>query len=500
MNQKNSQHDPLTNVLESLFRGVGNFLSGALKGARTLRHSKARVVGLLVFLLIAGCVVWQWQQLQLLLQPTVPFPIDLLLLTLVALSPLLYLNCLSAQRQQEIKDQLLCFESIKFCGKDGQYPIQIAQAKNGNQIRTTYRSMIPLDTWRKNASLLEPALDRSILMIEPGKSKQEVIVCTLPGNYKMSDMLEWDDKYISNEESVVAIGQDDVGTIEIDLNRTPHILSAGETGSGKSVILRCILWQAIMRDAIVFMFDFKGGVEFGLQYEQFGEVITDRKRAIEVFTLLVEENAQRLALFRQMQVKNIKEYNQRSERKLARIVVCVDEIAEMLDGKGATKDVKSEIDALYSLIAPLARLSRATGINLVIGTQRPDATVLSGQIKNNIPVRFCGRFADKPASEIVLGSTMAVNLPDIKGRFIYKSGADFRIIQTFFFDDEKMLQPQPDRNPNATLLSELSWQSYLVDQRADEIWIAQQMQKDKATEPAPVHAPDPEEESFNFDF
>ena len=71
--------------------------------------------------------------------------------------------------------------------------------------------------------------------------------------------------------------------------------------------------------------------------------------------------------------------------------------------------------------------------------QRPDAQVLTGQIKNNIPVRISGRFADKAASEIVLGNTDAVDLPDIKGRFLYKVGNETLHFQAFYFDDETML-------------------------------------------------------------
>ena len=77
------------------------------------------------------------------------------------------------------------------------------------------------------------------------------------------------------------------------------------------------------------------------------------------------------------------------------------------------KEEKQIYEQIEGKLSTLARLSRATGINLFMGVQRPDANVLTGQIKNNIPVRISGRFADKTASEIVLGNTDAVNLPDI---------------------------------------------------------------------------------------
>ena len=236
------------------------------------------------------------------------------------------------------------------------------------------------------------------------------------------------------------MGKSAQGEITFDLNRVPHVLAAGETGSGKSVILRLILWQFINQGSRVYMLDFKGGVEFGIDYERYGEVVTERKRALQILTELEAENAQRLTLFRNLKVKNIVEYNRKTGKNLCRIGVFCDELAEMLDKKGAAKELKEQMEKIEGKISTLARLSRATGINLILGMQRPDANVLTGQIKNNIPVRISGRFADKTASEIVLGSTDACNIPDIKGRFICKMGNEMQEFQAYYFDDETMLR------------------------------------------------------------
>ena len=97
----------------------------------------------------------------------------------------------------------------------------------------------------------------------------------------------------------------------------------------------------VARNAVLFMVDFKGGVEFGKIYEQYGEVVTDRHRALTIFQMLVEENTERLAVLREMGVKNIKEYNEKAAQPWARIGVVVDEIAEMLDTKEPTKKPKN---------------------------------------------------------------------------------------------------------------------------------------------------------------
>ena len=156
--------------------------------------------------------------------------------------------------------------------------------------------------------------------------------------------------------------------------------------------------------------------------------------------LLVRENEYRLHIFRDLEVKNLDEYNKKTKQNLCRIGVFTDELAEMLDKKGVAKEEREIYEKIEGRLSTLARLSRATGINLFMGVQRPDANVLTGQIKNNIPVRISGRFADKTASEIVLGNTDAVNLPDIKGRFLYKVGNETIEFQSFYFDDETMLR------------------------------------------------------------
>ena len=124
----------------------------------------------------------------------------------------------------------------------------------------------------------------------------------------------------------------------------------------------------------------------------------------------------------------------------------------------------------------MARLSRATGINLFLGVQRPDANVLTGQIKNNIPVRMCGRFADKAASEIVLNTTAATALPDIKGRFLYLMGNELLEFQAYYFDDETMLHPVEGRTKGEMLIENPA-SSYVQDGGRQGCTIVSQSQK-----------------------
>lgn len=353
--------------------------------------------------------------------------------------PAFYLIALGSSGKSNQKEYEQAFKDIGFMGKDGKYPYFCGSVKDGKKEILTFKSIIPLTDWRAAKSRLETAFDCNILKMEYGSSKKLVRITILPADFKIPEMITWNDTYCSSKNGTITIGQSALNNIFFDLNRVPHVLVAGETGSGKSVILRCILWQMILQCSRVYMFDFKGGVEFGKQYEQYGEVITERERAAEVLELLVQENERRLKLFRNLGVKNLSEYNRKTKQNLCRIGVFSDELAEMLDKKGVAKEKKKIYEEIEGRLSTLARLSRATGINLFLGVQRPDATVLTGQIKNNIPVRISGRFADKAASEIVLGNTDAVDLPDIKGRFLYKVGNETIEFQSFYFDDDKML-------------------------------------------------------------
>lgn len=364
---------------------------------------------------------------------------------LVLLLPVFYLGAVGGHEAKNPYEA--AFAAVGFKSKDGQYPFLVKKRKEKKSRRFArkekkrkehyiFSSTIPMSDWVANKEKLETALDCNILHFEEGKSKRITRLVTVPSECRIPTMINWDDSKLSKKEGVVVLGEGAIETISFDLNKTPHMLAAGETGSGKSVILRSCLWQMICQGARLYMIDFKGGVEFGKRYEQFGEVVTDYERARDVLQMLVKENKMRLDLFRDLDCKNLPEYNKKTGKHLARIGLACDEIAEMLDKKGADKEKRAILEELEGLLSTLARLSRATGINLLLGVQRPDANVLTGQIKNNIPIRICGRFADKSASEIVLGNSSAVYLPDIKGRFLFKLGNETVDFQAYYFDDD----------------------------------------------------------------
>ncbi len=445
-NKKSSKQDSIEQELEAgllgIFTAIGQALRMAWTGLRSMR-SPPQWIGFGVCAAICAAALLKRRELwaldELFGRPLTVVP-RVLLIAVPILLPLLYLIVIGSQQKDESGGE---FEQIGFVNKDGSPPKLAYKHEEKHVLRSVqvygYTSYIPLERWRKEQANLEVALNRNIRSIRQGTDKRTVELATVSNEVKMPERVPWSDDFIQEEDGKLCIGEDLMGPVTFNLNSTPHVIVAGETGSGKSVILRAILWQMVNQGAKIFMIDFKGGVEFGPRFEEYGEVITDRARALIVFQMLVEENTARLALFRENEVKKLPEYNQKYGANLCRIAVFIDEIAEMLDKSGVDAEEKELIGQLEGCLSTLARLSRATGINLIIGVQRPDAKILTGQIKNNVPVRICGRFADRAPSEIVLGNTMAMDLPDVKGRFLYRMGNEMTEFQAYLFDDDKNL-------------------------------------------------------------
>lgn len=131
-------------------------------------------------------------------------------------------------------------------------------------------------------------------------------------------------------------------------------------------------------------------------------------------------------------MENIVKYNNIAKRKLQRIIFACDEVAEILDKTGLIKEEKEKIYKIENLLATIARQGRAFGVNLILSTQRPDANILNGQIRNNIDCRICGR-ADDVLSKIILDNTDAAEIipKDEQGLFLTNGGV---IIRGYFFN------------------------------------------------------------------
>lgn len=292
---------------------------------------------------------------------------------------------------------------------------------------------IPLKVWKDKKEAIETVLDITIVKMKNGSGKSRVLIYAVPAVSDLPDMIEWKDKYLSQQSFILNLGESFTGPVTVDLARVPHILLGGATGSGKSVLLKLLLMQATKKGADVCIADFKGGVDFPPVWHKECRMCFEEQSTLELLTELTEELERRKKLLKASGLPNIDHYNAATGENLQRYIFACDELAEMLDKTGLTKEQKETVIKIEGLLGTIARQGRAFGIHLILATQRPDSTILNGQIKNNINCRICGR-ADNVLSMIILDKTDAADqIPeDAQGRFLLHDGTMF---QAYWFEE-----------------------------------------------------------------
>ena len=295
---------------------------------------------------------------------------------------------------------------------------------------------IPILVWEKERGYIEAALNVNIVKITEGKDKRHILLHVVPANMGLPDFIEWNDSYLIDDDSTLILGKSQLGLESVDLSKIPHILLGGSTGSGKSILLKVLLVQSLKKNAIVSIADFKGGVDFPRVWHDKCKMCFDEDTLLTLLTELTDELERRKTMFRETGCANISDYNKQSAVPLQRHIFACDEVAEVLDKTGLTKEQKERIGLIENRLSMIARQGRAFGIHLILATQRPDANILSGQIRNNIDCRVCGR-ADTILSQIILDNTTAAEqIPkDKAGRFILHDGTVF---QGFWVDESNI--------------------------------------------------------------
>ena len=228
----------------------------------------------------------------------------------------------------------------------------------------------------------------------------------------LREVLESEIFSTAKSELTIALGKDIVGAPFVtDLKKLPHLLIAGTTGSGKSVGINAMLLSLLYRNSPqtlrLIMIDPKM-LEFSM-YEGIPHlltpVITEAKKAVNVLENLVSEMERRYKLMAASKTKNIESYNakmkEQGEASLPFIVVIIDELADLMMTSG--KDVEFSI-------ARLAQMARASGIHLIVATQRPSVDVVTGLIKANLPSRISYRVGQKIDSKVILDQLGAESL------------------------------------------------------------------------------------------
>ena len=293
---------------------------------------------------------------------------------------------------------------------------------------------IPLKLWQDKQPELEAVFDLNLISVAYGLSTARIILKYVSGRNVLPSHITWRDAYLSEDSFVLTLGEGYIGPVTVDLAKIPHILLGGSTGSGKSVLLKLLLMQALHKGAEVYIADFKGGVDFPPAWHERCRMCFEEEDLLELLTGLADELARRKRLFKEVGVPNLDEYNNVTETHLHRCIFACDEVAEVLDKTGLSTEEKKLIGQIENKLSILARQGRAFGIHLILATQRPDANLIPGQIRTNLGCRICGR-ADSILSQIILDNTAAADQisKEERGRFLLHDGTVF---QGYWFEEQ----------------------------------------------------------------
>ncbi|MCP4543261.1 MAG: AAA family ATPase [Chloroflexi bacterium] len=237
-----------------------------------------------------------------------------------------------------------------------------------------------------------------------------------------------------------ALGQDVAGEpVAANLSRMPHLLIAGTTGSGKSICIKaittCLMYNNTPNDLKLVMIDPKMVelVRFNGLPHLYGRVEVDLERIVKVLRWVAWEMDRRYKSFAATAARNIEDYNKQAKKKeeplLPRMVVLIDELADLM---------MSAPEEVERTICRIAQMARATGIHLIVATQRPSTDVVTGLIKANFPARISFATVSQIDSRVILDMPGAETLMG-RGDMLYlasDAGYPVRVQGCFVAEEE----------------------------------------------------------------
>lgn len=320
-----------------------------------------------------------------------------------------------------------------------QYELEIKAGTKVSKILSLNRE-IALALAAKDVRIQAPIPGKSTIGIElPNKSISMVTVREVLTSVPASK---------ANSKLLAVLGRDIMGNPQwMEINKTPHLLVAGSTGSGKSVCINSILASILMRskpDEVKLVLVDPKKVELSIYNgvpHLMAPVVTDPKRANVALKKIVAEMERRYDVFEESKTKNIESYNlyidkkneglpeDQKEKHMPFIVVIIDELADLM--LVAAKEVEDSI-------MRITQMARAAGIHLIVATQRPSTDVITGVVKANIPSRISFAVSSGIDSRTILDMIGAEKLLG-KGDMLFLpqgTNAPLRIQGTFISEDE----------------------------------------------------------------
>lgn len=315
-----------------------------------------------------------------------------------------------------------------------QYEVEIKAGTKVNKILSINRE-IALALAAKDVRIQAPIPGKNTIGIEiPNPMTSEV---------KMKDILVGIPRKLDGSKLVAPLGLDIMGNVQyFEINKAPHMLVAGSTGSGKSVCINNIITSILMRakpDEVKMILVDPKKVELNC-YEGVPHllrpVVTDPKKAAVALQKICTVMDERYEMFASTGTRNIGSYNEYIDHhpnkgeKLPYILVIIDELADLM--MVASKEVEEAI-------MRITQLARAAGIHLIVATQRPSTDVITGLIKSNIPTRISFMVSSGIDSRTILDQTGAEKLLGKGDMLFLPPGESVPIrIQGSFVSDEEI--------------------------------------------------------------
>ncbi|WP_190322805.1 DNA translocase FtsK [Helicobacter pylori] len=249
-----------------------------------------------------------------------------------------------------------------------------------------------------------PIKGKDVVGIEIPNSQSQIIY--------LREILESELFQKSSSPLTLALGKDIVGNPFItDLKKLPHLLIAGTTGSGKSVGVNAMILSLLYKnppDQLKLVMIDPKMVEFSIYADiphLLTPIITDPKKAIGALQSVAKEMERRYSLMSEYKVKTIDSYNEQAQSNgveaFPYLIVVIDELADLMMTGGKEAEVP---------IARIAQMGRASGLHLIVATQRPSVDVVTGLIKTNLPSRVSFRVGTKIDSKVILDTDGAQSL------------------------------------------------------------------------------------------
>ena len=266
------------------------------------------------------------------------------------------------------------------------------------------------------------------------------VPCTERKNVSMTEMLYSDEYMNTKMELPLCIGRKvDNSIFMVDLATMPHLLVAGATGMGKSVGLNVILSSLLNKkspDELKLVLIDPKQVELSVydaiekpylaHLAGYSPICTDPKDAKETLEAVIRLMEERYTKLKDMNVRNIQEYNAIATERLPYYVVVIDEYGDLILQGSKEMEVA---------ICRIAQKARAVGIHMIISTQRPDTKIVTGSIKANFPTRIAFRTTTGTDSRVILDRTGAERLTG-KGDMLFFQGADLIRCQCAYVSTE----------------------------------------------------------------